>query len=121
MPVNAAHVIEIHWVEQIPRQYREFQMLNNRETTNAHPPHRSYNHIIDLKDVVQPPWGLIHTLSVKELSVLQDYLKVMLDSGKICPRKSPAVAPILCFPNPQGRGFQWYMAYRSFNWVTIMN
>jgi hypothetical protein len=62
-------------------------MLYNRETANALPPHRSYDHAKDLKNWEQPPWGPIYALSEKELSVLKDYLKEMLDSRKIHPSK----------------------------------
>jgi hypothetical protein len=40
MHVNVAHEIEINWVERIPWQYRDFQMLYNGETANALPPHQ---------------------------------------------------------------------------------
>jgi hypothetical protein len=39
MHFNAVHEIEIDWVKRIPWQYRDFQMLYNRETANALPPH----------------------------------------------------------------------------------
>ena len=39
MHVNAAHEIEIDWVERIPWQYRDFQTLYNGETANALSPH----------------------------------------------------------------------------------
>ncbi|KAF8534497.1 hypothetical protein BDD12DRAFT_643133, partial [Trichophaea hybrida] len=53
----ATHEIEVDWVERIPWQYRDFQTIYNGETPNALPPHRSYNHAIDLKNGEQPPWG----------------------------------------------------------------
>ena len=96
-------------------------MIYNGETANALPPHRSYDHAIDLKDGEQPPWGPIYALSEKELSVLKDYLKEMLDSGKIRPSKSPAGAPILFVPKPHGRGLRLCVDYRGLNRVTIMN
>jgi hypothetical protein len=104
MHVNAAHEIDIDWVEQIPRQYRDFKMLYNRETANALRPHQLFNHAIDRKDGDQYPLGPIFELSEKKLSVLKDYLKEMLDSRKICLSNSPAGAPILIVPNPHGRG-----------------
>jgi hypothetical protein len=120
MHVNAAHEIEIDWVERIPWQYRDFETLYNGETANALPPHRSYDHAIDLKDGEQPLWGLIYALSEQELSVIKDYLKEMLDSGKIRPSKSPAGTPILFVPKPHGRGLRLCVDYRSLNCVTIM-
>ena len=60
-------------------------------------------------------------LSEKKLSVLKEYLKEMLDSGKIRPRKSPGGAPILFVPKPHGRGLWLCVDYRDLNRVTIMN
>ena len=105
----------------MPWQYRDFQTLYNGETAKFLPPHRSYDHAIDLKDGEQPPWGPIYALSEKELSVLKDYLKEMLDSGKIRPSKSPAGAPILFVPKPHGRGLRLCVDYRGLNRVTILN
>jgi hypothetical protein len=87
MGVNAANELEIDWVERIPPQYRDFQTLYYGETANALPRPRSYDHAIELKDRVQPPWGPIYMLSEKELSVMKDYLKEILDSEKIHPSK----------------------------------
>jgi hypothetical protein len=89
MHVNTAHELEIDWVERIQRQYRDFQTVDNRETANALPPHQFYNHAIDLKDGEQPLWGPIYMLSKKELLVLKDYVKEIIDSRKIRPSKSP--------------------------------
>jgi hypothetical protein len=106
MHVSAAHEIEMDWVERIPWQYRDFQTIYNSETANTLPTHRSYDHAIALKDGDQPPRGPIYALSEKELSVLKDYLKKMLDSGKIRPSKSPVGAPIIFVPKPHGRGLR---------------
>ena len=51
-----------------------------------------------------PLWGPIYALSEKELQVLREYLDTMLKSGKICPSKSPASAPILFVPKDYGHG-----------------
>jgi hypothetical protein len=56
-----------------------------------------------------------------ELSVLMEYLKEILDSGKIYPSRSPASVPILFVPKPHGRGLQLCMDYKALNRVTIMN
>ena len=121
MYVNTAHKIEIDWVEQIPWQYRNFQTLYNGETANTLPPHRSYNHAIDLKDEEQPPWGSIYTLSETEISVLTKYVKGILDSGKIRPSKWPVGATILFIPKAYRWGLQLFMDYQDLNRVTIMN
>jgi hypothetical protein len=50
-----------------------------------------------------------------------DYLKEMLNAGKIHSSKSPVGAPTLFVPKPHGRCLHWCMDYRDLNHVTIMN
>jgi hypothetical protein len=52
----------------------------------------------------EPPWGPIYALLETELLVFKEYIKEMLDQGKIRPSKSPAGASILCVPKQHGRG-----------------
>jgi hypothetical protein len=58
--------------------------------------------MIDLKEGEQPPWGPIYPVNETELQVLRDYLKEMLELGKIRPSKSPAAAPIIFVPKVHG-------------------
>jgi hypothetical protein len=120
MQVNMAHEIEMDWVEQIPWLYRNVEMIYNRESAKDVVPHRSYNHAIDLKDREQPPWRPISMLLEKELSVLEEYLKEMLDSRINSPSKAPVGAPKLFVPKPHGRGLQLCVDYRGLNHMTII-
>jgi hypothetical protein len=85
------------------------------------PPHRSFDHAIDIEAGKEPPWGPIYALSDKELSVLKEYIKEMLDQEKIRPRKTPAGAPIFFVPKLHGRGLRLCVDYRGLNKVTSMN
>jgi len=113
--------MEIDWIDRIPWQYRDYKSLYNGEISNVLPPHRSFDHAIDIQAGKEPPWGPIHPLSKKELSVLKEFIKEMLDQGKIRPSESPAGAPILFIPKPHGRGLRLCVDYRRLNRVTIMN
>src|ERR687884_1036585 len=93
----------------------------NEELASQLPPHRQWDHAIDLKPRETAPWGPIYALSEAELKVLREYLDDMLASGKIRPSKSPAGAPILFVPKPHGRGLRLCVDYRGLNRVTIMN
>jgi hypothetical protein len=105
----------------IPWQYRDFQSVFNGQYADELPPHRSFDHAIDMVDGKEPPWGPIYALSQKELEVLREYLEDMLKSGKIRPSKSPAGAPILFVPKKEGRGLRLCVDYRGLNKVTILN
>ena len=93
----------------------------NGQYSNELPPHRSFNHAIDMVEGKEPPWGPIYALSEKELEVLRTYLDDMLRSGKIRPSKSLAVASILFVPKKEGRGLRLCVDYRGLNKVTILN
>ena len=90
--------------DRIPTEYHEYLSVFNRDAADALPPHRSFDHAIDLKEGEEPPWGPIYALSPTELKALKEYLEEMLRTGKIRPSKSPAGAPILFVPKSQGRG-----------------
>ncbi|KAH0608011.1 uncharacterized protein H6S33_002063 [Morchella sextelata] len=84
------------------------------------PPHRSYDHAIDLEPGKQPPWGPVYSLSEAELKVLREYLDKMLRLGKIRPSKSPAGAPILFVKKKDG-SLRLCVDYRGLNRVSIKN
>jgi hypothetical protein len=63
----------------------------------------------------------MYPLNKTELQALQDYLKEMLELGKICPSKSPAAAPIIFMPKAHGQGLRLCVDYCSLNKVTIVN
>jgi len=119
--INDKDEMEIDWIDRIPWQYRDFKSLYNGEISNMLPPHQSFDHAIDIQAGKEPSWGRIYALPEKELSVLKEYNKEMLDQGKIRPSMSPAGAPILFVPKPHGRGLRLCVYYRGLNRVTIMN
>ena len=108
-------------VKDIPWKYREFQSIYDGQYSNELPPHRSFDHAIDMVGGKEHPWGPLYALSEKKLGVLREYLDSMLASGKICSSKSPAGAPILFVPKKEGRGLCLCVDYRGLNKVTILN
>jgi hypothetical protein len=63
----------------------------------------------------------MYPLNEMELQALRDYLKEMLELGKLCPSKSPAAAPIIFVPKAHGRGLGLCVDYYSLNKVTVTN
>jgi hypothetical protein len=63
----------------------------------------------------------MYPLNETELQALQDYLKEMLELGKICPSKSPPTAPIIFIPKAHGQGLRLCINYQGLNKVTIAN
>jgi hypothetical protein len=89
--------------QHIPTEYHHYIHLFTDEKGSSLPPHRAFNHTIDIEDGKTPPFGPIYSLLEKELGVLREYLDRMLAQGKIVPLKSPAGAPILFGPKPNGK------------------
>jgi hypothetical protein len=55
----------------------------------------------------------MYPLNETELQVLWDYLKEMLESGKISPSKSPAAAPIIFVPKAHSQGLGLCIDYHG--------
>jgi hypothetical protein len=86
----------------IPEKFKQYIKVLGKELADKLPDHKPYNHAIDLKDGKQPPWGPMYPLNETELQSLWDYLKEILELGKIRPSKSPAAVPIIFIPNTYG-------------------
>lgn len=119
--VNPEGDIVLELADQVPLDYHAYLHIFGKKLADELPPHRSFDHVVDLKEGEQPPWGPIYPLSERQLEALRDWLKDMLDTGKIRPSKSPAGAPILFVPKPHGRGLRLCVDYRGLNRVTILN
>lgn len=105
----------------VPQVYHEYLSVFDSKNADRLPPHRKWDHAIDLEEGKEPPWGPIYALSELELSALREYLDEMLASGKIRPSKSPAGAPILFVPKSKGRGLRLCVDYRGLNNVSVKN
>jgi hypothetical protein len=105
----------------VPEKFQQYMNVLRKELADKLPDHNPYDRAIDLKDGKQLPWGLIYPLNETELQALWDYLKEMLELGKIRPSKSPTAAPIIFVPKAHGRGLRLCVDYRGVNKVTIAN
>jgi len=83
-------------------------------------PRRTFDHVINLKEVAEPPWGPFYPMSAYQLNELDKYLKIMLAEGKIADSESPYSAPILFVPKPDG-SLRLCLDYRNLNKLTILN
>ena len=70
-------------LKTVPEEFRRFLSIMGKEVADALPQHTVYDMKIDLKEVTTAPWGPIYPLSEAELEVLREYLKEMLQTGKI--------------------------------------
>ena len=77
-------------------------------------------HIIELKEGKQPPFGPIYSLGSVELKTLKTYIKTNLANGFIRPSKSPAKA-LIFFDQKLDGSFRLCMDYQGLNNITIKN
>ena len=66
------------------------------------PPHRSFDHKIELEEGKTPPFGPIYSLSEAKHKALEEYVTENLRSGFICSSSSPAGALILFVKKKDG-------------------
>jgi hypothetical protein len=102
---------EVNPATIVLERFQQYVKVLGKEPANKLPDYKPYNHAIDLKDGEQPPWGPMYPLNETELQVLWEYLKEMLELGKIHPSKSPATAPIIFVPKAHGRGLRLCVDY----------
>jgi hypothetical protein len=91
-------------ISLVPAKFRKWAHIMMKEVAAKLPVHKLYNHAIDIKDGETPPWGACYALSEKELELLRDWLKDILQTGKIRHSKSPTRSPILFVPKAHSRG-----------------
>jgi hypothetical protein len=84
-------------------------------------PHRTFDHAIDLKYTMDPPWALIYVLSTVELKALYQYLDEMLRMGKIQVSKSLPGAPILFIPKAHRKFLRLCVDYCGLNKIIVLN
>jgi hypothetical protein len=108
-------------LDSVPEKFSKWTLIMSKDATRRLPNHTTYDHAIGLKPAETRPWGPCYALSVKELEVLREWLKEMLETRKIRRSKSPAAAPILFVPKAHGRGLRLCVDYRGINRITIAN
>ena len=104
----------------IPPEYHDFINVFSKTEADALPPHRSYDHSIELEPGTTPPHGPIYRLSELELETLRAYLDEHLDKGFIRSSNSPAGAPIL-FVRKKDGSLRLCVDYRGLNCITKKN
>ena len=106
--------------ECLPREYRDFADVFSEEEAKTLPPHRTYDHGIELEPDSKAPWGPLYNMSELELTTLREFLDDMLGKGFIRSSTSPAGAPVL-FARKKDGSLRLCVDYRGLNRVTIKN
>ena len=108
-------------IDRVLLEYAEFNPIMTTEAALELPKHSVYDHSIDFKDGITPPWGPIYPLNKTELEELQKWLKKMTGLGAVRESKSVCSSPMLFVPKGHGRGLRLCINYRAINKITVPN
>lgn len=106
----------------VPSQYHDFVDIFSKARADKLPPHRSYDHSIDLidpKDI--PAVGPIYSLSANEAQTLKSEIDSLLARGFIRPSTAPLGAPVLFVKKPHDTALRMCIDYRQLNLRTKKN
>jgi len=114
---------KVHTYEDILKgPYAEFADIFTEESFQALPPHRTWDHAIDLI----PDWETkrwkprIYPLAPKEKEAMNKELDELLKSGRVRPSKSPLGSPVFYVAKKDGK-MRMVVDYRKLNDITIKN
>jgi len=104
----------------LPFRYSEFLDVFSKKDADILPPHRSYDHAINLKEGAHPPASALYGMSRDEALELRRYLDENLSKGFIRASRSQAAAPVLFVKKPGG-GLRFCVDYRGLNAIIVKN
>lgn len=99
-------------------EYHDLLDAFNKKEAAKLPPHRSYDHKIELMPGTTPPKASLRGMSHNELLVMKKYLEENLSKGFIRVSSSAAAAPTLFVKKPGG-GLRLCVDYRGLNAISI--
>jgi transposase InsO family protein len=105
---------------RLPEEYHEHYRVALPQDADLLPPHRSYDHKVELIPGNEPPHSRARPLSPLELRVVKRWLDDNLRKGFIRPSSGGASSPLLIARKPGG-GVRICVDYRGVNNVTLKN
>ena len=105
---------------KLPSEYHEFLDVFDRAQADKLPPHRSYDHKIELSGDRPPPQSGAYRMSPYKLQKVKEYLNENLSKGFITPSKAPYSSPVL-FALKSNGDLRFCVDYRKLNAMTKRN
>lgn len=88
--------------QYLPSHYHDFLDVFDRDQANQLPPHRSWDHPIELQSHSQPPISRLYSMNQHELKSLRENIDKELEEGFIRVSSSPAAASVRFDKKPNG-------------------
>ena len=104
----------------VPNFCTDFTDVFSEKTYNVLPPHRPFNHTIELKDSFVPKIVKVYPLNPAEQEACKAFIDEHLKTGRIVPSKSPQAALFFFVPKKDGT-LHPCQDYRYLNSHTICN
>jgi hypothetical protein len=104
---------------KLPPQYHSFKDVFSKAASDTLPPHRTYDHKIELEEGKEINLGFspLRQQSLEELQATKQYIIEHLGKGFIDQSQAPFAAPILFVRKPNG-SLRFCIDFRKLNLVT---
>ena len=86
----------------IPNFCSSFANVFSEQTYDVLPPHRPFDHTIELKDSFVPKIAKVYLLNPAEKEACKSFIDEHLKTGRILPLKSPQGSPFFFVPKKDG-------------------
>jgi hypothetical protein len=106
--------------KHIPPHLRNFQSVFSKESFDDLPESKPWDHAIELVADAAPKSCKVYPLAASEQKELDAFLKENLESGQICPSKSP-MASLVFFIKKKDSGLHLVQDYCTLNAMTMKN
>jgi len=103
--------------QKLPEQYRAYEDVFSKRASDELPPHRSYDHKIELDASASLSYGPLYSQTTAELRALKDYLIENLDKGFIESSQAPWSSLVLFVKKPNS-GLRFCIDFRKLNLLT---
>src|SRR5258708_7940624 len=104
----------------IPECYKDFADIFSKEAFAHLPPHKAWDHTIELHPDAKLPRGRTFPLSPAEQKELDAFLRENLANGRIRLSKSPIGAPVFFVKKKEG-SLHLVQDYQKLNEITVKN
>ncbi len=103
--------------ERLPPEHAQFRDVFSKVASDQLPPHRSYDHKIQLEDPLPNHFSPLYRQSTEELKATKQYLIDNLNKGFIVNSSSPFASPVLFVKKANG-SLRFCVDYRKLNSLT---